>query len=1293
MHPVLVKNEDATKTKVASGKTLNDLAKEKGLPDWNAIALYNWGTDNPVEVNRLLFEFIGWEKSDADPGKTVLKPHANADREILLPTRWKKDASLDLDKTHTIKVKKQPDPPVAVTIDTLSRWFIPGKEDCALNYSLEGLKKNAEKVQLDVYGSNYCTAGDWNDGFVKFNNAADLKETKLYENTEQASAPERAKGTSIKEWKGKVTATAGALGKKNPGGGDRVLNAAFSPYTAVVRYSKDDADKTARIDLDAFWPQFDNSGNAVADSLKIRFAIRKTGRIASTNGGGTLLVYDRNFDIVYREPISLAHLGQKDADFHEIAWNGAYSPHTKNNSAGTTKAIAADMPYRVQIQVHTGVNEPKGLALAAMSTEVRIYVHPQTHVLSLNPYVATTDKPSFAFRSDRDLLAVKDPIARGDGALWIRHQLARTGFHPGPVENPVAAAYQSGLLEFKRSLPKRKAKASDPEKRFALDTSEGADVLDAIEDLEAQGVRHRPWWGDPTASRADFTLSGTSASNRLNDASKEIIVWVDDRHYYTDADWMINAGPKGTATRTKLINDPAGMGNYALTYTSGDAVIDGKATWIPRPWVPISVTPVLLSKGQQLTDIVAAPSNHDLNDMAKAIGPLRIDWSFDEIDADPCVEAIVDAGMYHKDVSRPKLAIEFARNQKKSAGHARKDVSKTSIYSNCPANCGGIRPAATADYYKVAYAQQAESLKPWRAEPDAAFETISTIIHDNVGQADDKIFPKRFGAAGVYFRPSTIGGDGMRLRAQMRFKPVGDYKFANLATLEKRYALLPQVQSSAIRTWRKGSLRGYISWGPNNSWGTHNAGLRKHFDAAYLHLVYEKNDAAISQAVTHYFSNNSAFRDLVKEAVNTTGSASAGDKERAKNSNIALHPQRLWPWYGAEHFGIFEASNPNSNRDDAVDKFYKLFSSYFYSLSNLYGLAWVKDVEAKTGKMRGHIVVEFQAGDDFFVQQYECQNCAVKFWYVEKNATGDSMVKEKCPSACGGRLKRVLDMKGHYTCTNGHKGAWAEAAVGGSFHGFLHNGGGCGGTWNADQVTRIKYVCNKCGWTFNFSDPTGTTFVGATCYDGTCDGKLHRPGGDAGLFTEVYTCNKCAVDVTMNEVSVAGGSHVGETHKGCAKIISGKLARKAPAVVTPIPQGNRVELTKAGPSYYTGIPVPSIGNPLGVSLNTKADAELWAHELAHNRYMEHAANAGSANNAQHDHQGNTHFNFAGINETVATVQGWDRACLMTYVTHLATYSAARDKRVMCGKCFLKVRGWKLQVAGAAVPDAPGGSHE
>ncbi len=253
-------------------------------------------------------------------------------------------------------------------------------------------------------------------------------------------------------------------------------------------------------------------------------------------------------------------------------------------------------------------------------------------------------------------------------------------------------------------------------------------------------------------------------------------------------------------------------------------------------------------------------------------------------------------------------------------------------------------------------------------------------------------------------------------------------------------------------------------------------------------------------------------------------------------------------------------------------------------------------------------------------------------------------------------------MTGHYTCGNGHTGSWDEtAAAGGAFNGCGCVEAGCGGTLNADQVERVDYKCNKCGWSFSFSDATGTSHVGEACYAGVCDGQLHRPGGDAGLFTENYACDKCAATVKMNETASTGGSHVGESHAGCAQ--TGKLARKTPNVVTAIPKGNRIELAHAAKSGYKGIPVPSLGNPLGVSWNFEADTPLWAHELAHNRYMEHAANAGGANNAQHDHQNNS--SPSGRRSSLASSGSTSRARSKRSTSPIRWSGPNRARRLSC----------------------------
>jgi hypothetical protein len=75
--------------------------------------------------------------------------------------------------------------------------------------------------------------------------------------------------------------------------------------------------------------------------------------------------------------------------------------------------------------------------------------------------------------------------------------------------------------------------------------------------------------------------------------------------------------------------------------------------------------------------------------------------------------------------------------------------------------------------------------------------------------------------------------------------------------------------------------------------------------------------------------------------------------------------------------------------------------------------------------------------------------------------------------------------------------------------------------------------------------------------------------------------------------------------------------------------------------------------------------------------MEHAGNAPGHNDTQHDPVQNTSFNWVAINETTVDGQHWDRACMMTYANQRATYSRTRDKLYPCGKCALKLRGWKL----------------
>ncbi len=84
--------------------------------------------------------------------------------------------------------------------------------------------------------------------------------------------------------------------------------------------------------------------------------------------------------------------------------------------------------------------------------------------------------------------------------------------------------------------------------------------------------------------------------------------------------------------------------------------------------------------------------------------------------------------------------------------------------------------------------------------------------------------------------------------------------------------------------------------------------------------------------------------------------------------------------------------------------------------------------------------------------------------------------------------------------------------------------------------------------------------------------------------------------------------------------------------------------------------------------------------MGHHKHLEHAGDKiGHATNAaQHDRAPNT------VDPNVAAdldpnSQKWDRDCLMSYVnTDAIDASGVDDRGYFCGKCLLKLRGWKVE---------------
>src|SRR5207302_11337641 len=91
------------------------------------------------------------------------------------------------------------------------------------------------------------------------------------------------------KYTGKTNAKSGAL-KPRADDKPKYLNAAFSPYTVLLRFYKDEADKEAHVKLQPFWPVFPTAtAPASTASLLIKWKVGKTDKLKQ----GNLAIYDK----------------------------------------------------------------------------------------------------------------------------------------------------------------------------------------------------------------------------------------------------------------------------------------------------------------------------------------------------------------------------------------------------------------------------------------------------------------------------------------------------------------------------------------------------------------------------------------------------------------------------------------------------------------------------------------------------------------------------------------------------------------------------------------------------------------------------------------------------------------------------------------------------------------------------------------------------------------------------------------------------------------------------------------
>lgn len=379
-----------------SNKTFGDAlqAAKAHTPDltWQELAQFNWATKEGREVNRQLVERIGCKTvDDADPAKTAF----DTDRgpggapTIALPKLVK--VALEGGKTHTVKLKqKRPAPAIGIT--KLTRWFLPEKEACTIQYGLEGIQQRAEFVDLEVHAQHYFQA-DKGGGLTPSKTRAEEGSTdffskpKLFSVTTPKAPPDLQ---DFNTWKGESEATEGVLKKDSSA---VYINYQCAPYTVQFRFYKNTADAKAKLVLDCFCPKWQRPASKGATPLIDPASLVAKWKITGDNGKlkqGQLILWDKDDKEVLRIGLSGSQVTGCTFDFAP-KWKALFDRKL--------------MPYRLQVQAHSDDTVDEGLALAVMHTQVKAFLYDEIQCVAFNI------KPGTTGTTPNKYLGVDDPVA------------------------------------------------------------------------------------------------------------------------------------------------------------------------------------------------------------------------------------------------------------------------------------------------------------------------------------------------------------------------------------------------------------------------------------------------------------------------------------------------------------------------------------------------------------------------------------------------------------------------------------------------------------------------------------------------------------------------------------------------------------------------------------------------------------------------------------------------------------------------------------------------------------------
>ena len=585
------------------------------------------------------------------------------------------------------------------------------------------------------------------------------------------------------------------------------------------------------------------------------------------------------------------------------------------------------------------------------------------------------------------------------------------------------------LREFQRSVPRNQ---TAPFLRLNPDGERNEETKEALKRTRDDTRVTRALFGDPENDRGDF--SGDDAEERINEKDREIIVWVDDRQYYTGRFVTPNVIPA---------NDPLYLNNYGGWYDAGDGKVDLEAETIARPWIPLYAQAGLLKKGDGL-DVQEGTFNEAAQN---AVGGLNFEWKFDDAGEDLSVLDTSDAN-YDTTLTRSRRWVETVVDEHKATRNGKE-------YTNCRSDFGGIRPQSVSDYYRAPFGFGELSLRPWNALDDQHNRVISVLTHDDAGQNQDFLDEQSVGRAGVYLRLSRIAGDGYRFYSGISFRD-GDGKPENNAVLGRRYDVTPCAATANMRIWRKTSYRNYVGWVPaaDNNWVNHRTRNTELYRPAYCHFVHEGG-------TPRSFSPNDLitpdeFSNIVRRAVT---------EEPYSEYAPHIDNEYVWPYMNRTHLGI-----PRSNLNDDINMYIRdvispIAEEVWDPISEELLHFLLSKVEGRQGLLKGHMVAEFLSSPRINFTEYECNSCGSTMIEVTNNCTPADLLENSTCTADG--CNGIMQGANFFTLNS---------------LSFSALGYGLGASWNfvtpdaalwTHEIGHNKYLEHAQAWPGNAGSPGG----------------------------------------------------------------------------------------------------------------------------------------------------------------------------------------------------------------------------